>query len=138
MIRRTSHMLVCLASSFPTTSSCSPEVMSIDKKKTKKKGRSRQLWSTFSGEQEFRNVMDFYSRNISRSYSGPKRREVALATHVPRFVWYRLLNKLASPCMRNKMYGVFWSPFPTPGWYWYWVLSYPSSLAIGFKTGTFD
>jgi hypothetical protein len=26
--------------------------MSIEKKKTKKKGRSGQLWSTFSGEQE--------------------------------------------------------------------------------------
>ncbi len=41
--------------------------MSIDKKKTKKKGRSRPLWSTFSGEQQFKNVMEFYTGNISTS-----------------------------------------------------------------------
>ncbi len=75
---------------------------------------------------------------ICRSSSGPKRREVALETHLPRLVWYRILNKPASPCMGEKMYGLFLPPFPIPGRYWYWVLSYPSGLAIGFKTGTFD
>jgi hypothetical protein len=83
-------------------------------------------------------VMDFYTGNISRSSSGPKRRQVALETDLPRLVSYRLLNKPASPRMREKMYGFFFRSFPIPGWYGYWEFSYPSGLAIGFKTGTFD
>ncbi len=130
----TSHMLM-----VPTTSSCSPEVLWALTRR--RRGRREGVGSFGPLSQVNKSLRTWWIsivEIICRSSSGPKRREVALETHLPRLVWYRILNKPASPCMGEKMYGLFLPPFPIPGRYWYWVLSYPSGLAIGFKTGTFD